>query len=59
MSEGSLRAVQQTGPTQELLLSQARGCSDQGYGVHRVPRGKGAIFLITGAAGEDAASLDG
>ena len=40
MSEGSLRAVQQTGPTQELLLSQARGCSDQGYGVHRVPRGQ-------------------
>ena len=40
MSEGSLRAVRQTGPTQELLLSQARGCSDQGYGVHWVPRGQ-------------------
>ena len=40
MSEGSLRAMQQTGPSQELLLSQARGCSGQGHGVHQVPRGQ-------------------
>ena len=40
MSEGSLRAMQQTGPAQELLLSRVRGCSGQGHGAHQVPRGQ-------------------
>lgn len=59
MSEGSLRSMQQTGPAQKLLLSQVRGLLRPEAWCSPGPKeGKGAILLITGAAREDARSLD-